>query len=418
MARILLSAYACEPGKGSEPGLGWMWATGLAALRHDVWVITRAANQPAIEADATSVHFHGLQFVYCDLPGWARRWKRLPGGTSVYYFLWQWLAFCTARRLNRAQRFDCVHHVTFVSLRAPSFMGLLGIPFYFGPVSGGECIPRRLRRDMSLRARAFEWLRDAANLMVRIDPLTRMAIRQADRVYLTSWESLILIPARHRFKCEVTLAIGMTSEQLGLSARASNRFGPKLRCLYVGRLLEWKGVDIALRAMQRLKQQGVPAHLTLVGEGPAQRQLQKHADRLGINKQLAWIPWLTYAEVQRLYQEHDVFLFPSLRDSGGMVVLEALAHGLPVVCLGLGGPARIVDRRCGRVVETAGRNFDELANAIAQHVRELAQNPGLRQSLSIDARRRAWDFEFSKLIATIYCADTSAQAAATEVALA
>jgi glycosyltransferase involved in cell wall biosynthesis len=409
MSRILLSAYACEPGKGSEPAVGWMWATGLASLKHEVWVITRAANRIAVERGLRYRETNNLHFVYCDLPSWARRWKKLPGGIYLYYFLWQWLAFLAARRLNRVQHFACVHHVTFVSLRAPSFMGWLGIPFYFGPVCGGERVPWALRRSMTQRAQAFELARDCANLLARFDPLLSIAYRRARRIYLASRDSITLVPRRFRHKCEVQLAVGITPEQLGFSCRAAASSNPTLRCLYVGRLLEWKGLEIALRAMQRMKARGVPAHVTLIGDGPARATLYSLALQLGIGDAITWLPWLEHGEVQRQFHQYDVFLFPSLRDSGGMAVLEALAHGLPVICTDLGGPANIVNNRCGRVVAVADRTSQAIANEIAKHLGELANNRGLRQSLSIHARRRAWDFEVRRVIEAVYAgSDTTA----------
>ena len=93
---------------------------------------------------------------------------------------------------------------------------------------------------------------------------------------------------------------------------------------------------------------------TIVGDGPARSGLQRLAAELGVNDAVRWVPWVPHAELHEHYYQHDVLLFPSLRDSGGMVVLEALAHGLPVVCTDLGGPGVIVNERCGRVVQNGG----------------------------------------------------------------
>lgn len=406
MSRILLSAYACEPGKGSEPAVGWMWANELAAAGHEVWVITRESNRSSIEAHILSRRPSGLHFEYCDLPRWARGWKKLSGALYVYYFLWQCLAFGKARSLHRTYRFDRVHHVTFVSLRAPSFMGWLGIPFYFGPVSGGEAVPPALRRSMTRRARAFEFARDCANWLARFDPLMRTAFRQAQQIYLTSTDSLKLVPQKDLDKCEVRLAVGLTLEQLGLSRRKLVGGRRELRCLYVGRLLEWKGLHLALMAMQRLHRQGIDVNLSIIGDGPAKASLQSLATQLGIASRISWRPWLPHERVQKQFHEHDLFLFPSLRDSGGMAVLEALAHGLPVVCTYLGGPGVIVNNRCGRVVVTENKCAHEIADELAACLRELAANPGLQRALSIEARRRAWDFQFRRLVEAIYPAPT------------
>lgn len=402
MPRILLSAYACEPGKGSEPAVGWMWATELAAAGHEVWVLTRQANRRSIEAHMPSPKPTRLHFEYCDLPRWARGWKKLPGGIYVYYFLWQALAFRAARTLHRSCRFDLVHHVSFVSMRAPSFMGRLSIPFYFGPVSGGECVPKLLRASMSLRARAFEFVRDCANFLTRFDPLMRSAFRQAERIYVTSRDSFNLIPQTYHAKCEVRLAVGQTRQQLGMTGRQPASSRGELRCVYAGRLLEWKGLHLVFRAMQRLQAPAVAVHLTIIGDGPARASLQKLAADLGIAHLLTWYPWLPHDEAQSKLHDHDVFVFPSLRDSGGMAVLEALAHGLPVVCTDLGGPAAIVSERCGRLIMTKNKSANTIADDLAEQLRELAENPGLRHSLSIAARPRAWEFEFSRLVQTIY----------------
>ena len=281
-------------------------------------------------------------------------------------------------------------------------MGWLGIPFYFGPVSGGECAPRLLRRNMTQPARAFEFARDCANWLTPCDPLMRATFRQATRIYVTSRESLNLVPQKYRDKCEVHLGIGVTRQQLALSRRSPADSERELRCVYVGRLLEWKGLHLALLAMQRLAAQAAPVGLTIIGDGPAKASLQWLAKRLCITSCITWHSWLPYEKVQTELYQHDVFVFPSLRDSGGMAVLEALAHGLPVVCTALGGPATIVTNRCGRLIAAENRSANMIAGDLADHLRELAENPRLRRSLSIAARRRAWEFEFRRLVEAIY----------------
>src|SRR5690349_24670923 len=127
--RVLLSAYACEPGKGSEPAVGWNWATQMVRAGHEVWVITRANSQQTIDASGEAEAFPNLHFVYVDLPPAIRRFKKGRRGMTLYYILWQWVAYRAASKLVRQHHFDYVHHVTFVAVRHPSFMGMLGLPF-------------------------------------------------------------------------------------------------------------------------------------------------------------------------------------------------------------------------------------------------------------------------------------------------
>jgi glycosyltransferase involved in cell wall biosynthesis len=402
MSRVLLSAYACEPGKGSEPEVGWMWATELAAAQHEVWVITRAANRAAIEACAALRRLPSLHFVYFDLPAWLRRWKRGNRGVHWYYALWQWGAYRIARRLTKRVRFDRVHHVTFVSLRAPSFMGLLGLPFVLGPVSGGECVPRLLRRGMSRSARLREWLRDLANHATRIDPLMRHSFRNAERILLATPESRTLVPQAFHDKCMVQLGVGLSRQYLGWTGPGGRTHEPALRLLYAGRLLEWKGVDLALRAVRAVRDRGVELQFTIVGHGSAEPGLRRLAADLAVEDCVRWLQWLPQLELEQQYYLHDALLFPSLRDSGGMVVLEALAHGLPVICTDCGGPGTIVTERCGRVIKTAARRTEDVVVALADALLELSSDRALLKKLGRAARTRAWDFDFHRVVTRVH----------------
>src|ERR1700737_2271302 len=119
--RILVSAYACQPGKGSEQGVGWNWVRQIATT-HEVWVITRAKNCTPVERELARHPMPNAHFAYFDLPRWARFWKKGSRGMHLYYYLWQFAAYLFARRLHREIGFDVVHHVTFVNYWMPSFL--------------------------------------------------------------------------------------------------------------------------------------------------------------------------------------------------------------------------------------------------------------------------------------------------------
>jgi len=384
--RVLLSAYACEPRKGSEPGVGWNWALGLARAGHDVWVLTRANNRDAVEQALRDAPEPNLHFVYYDLPAWARWWKRGGRGVRTYYLLWQWGAYRCARRLCRKTQFDLVHHITFGVFRHPSFMGGLGLPFVFGPVGGGETAPHALRRSFPVRGHLVDLARDLANWLVRFDPLMASVYRRAAVTLCKTAETLHCIPGRYRDKCRVHLEVGMQAEAQPVPRRrgAPERF----RVLYVGRLVYWKGLHLGMMAFARLLVRHPEAHLTVVGSGPDQAWLHGLARRLGIETSVTWIPWLEREAVLQIYPRHDVFLYPSLHESSGNVVLEALAGGLPVVCMKLGGPAELVDDTCGvRVV--AGQSA-QVVRGLARALGALADEPRLLQRMSHSAMWRAY----------------------------
>jgi glycosyltransferase involved in cell wall biosynthesis len=402
--KILLSAYACHPTTGSESRLGWQWAQQLAARGHEVWIITRRVNQAAIErALATAGQPDGLHFLYYDC-GALLPWLRLLKARFryFYYYAWQWGAYQVVRQAHAAQQFDLVHHVTWVQFRAPSFMGRLGVPLVFGPVAGGEAAPWALRGVIGPRQWIVDLLRDAWTLFARFDPMVRRTYREATRINTATPETLARLPAFARAKARTQLAIAYEPPVSLASDGVSRSNLSGLRLLFVGRFLGLKGMTLGLTAFAGLVRHFPDATLTLVGSGPAGRAWRKLSSALGIDAQVRWIDWLPVAEVETLYAKHDALLFPSLHDSGGMVVLEAMARGLPVVCLALGGPGVIVDETCGFKVVVEGRSRGEVEAALMQALERLAAQPELIEELGRGARRRVGQFNWDCLIANTF----------------
>lgn len=405
--RILLSAYACEPGKGSEPGVGWNWALALVRRGHEVWVLTRCNNRAAIEhtlANGNLSDLKKLHFIYYDVPKWMSWWKKGGRGVHFYYFLWQWGAYFLAKKWHREIKFELVHHVTFVSVRQPSFMGNLGIPFIFGPVAGGESTPWRLRKNFGLRGWMTDAIRDLTNLMVCYDPFMLMTFSQARHIYATSEQTRKLITQRYQEKTSVQLAIAL--EQKNTYELAEGEFSKinksSVRLLYVGNFLDLKGMQLGMPAFAKLLKVTPNARLTMVGKGPDEAFWRHMAKQIGIDKQIDWVPWVRQSELVQIYCSHDVMLFPSLRDSGGMVVLEAMSHGLPVVCLKLGGPGVLVDDSCGRAVDVAGTDVETAISKLAEALIELAASPVLRKSLGVGAQHKAKELTWDAAVSSIY----------------
>ncbi|MBN2570118.1 MAG: glycosyltransferase family 4 protein [Deltaproteobacteria bacterium] len=405
--KILLSAYACEPNKGSEPGVGWHWAIELARLGHEVFVLTRANNRPVIEDALRKKPVTNIRFIYYDLPDWARFWKKGQRGVHLYYLLWQWGAYRVAKLLHANELFDYVHHITFGVVRHPSFMGNLGIPFIFGPLGGGERTPWRLRWGYGLRGILTDALRDILNLLIKIDPLMLRAFQQASIIYVKTPQSRTVIPRRFWSKTKVMIEIGVNLESYGYLHTGNTDHSTQIRILYVGRFLYLKGMHLGLRAFAELLKISPDARLTLVGNGPDERRWHFLSDKLPIAGQINWVPWMHQDDLNNLYRQHDVFLFPSLHDSSGNVVLEAMAFGLPVVCLDLGGPGVIVDEICGWKVSTEGKTADDVVNDLAEGLIRLAGDDALRERYGKNAAERIQThFTWERVVRNVY-ADVS-----------
>ncbi len=333
--RILAFAYACEPGKGSEPGAGWAWSRALAGLG-ETWVVTRANNRTSIEAGLPDLPERDrLHFVYVDLPRWARSWKRGQRGLRLYYMLWQAAALRSGRRLHLQEPFDLVWHVTLANAWLGSLAPLVGDPFVYGPVGGGIGLHWRLLPALGLRGSAYELARAAARIGARtLNPLARLAWRRARCILVQNPETRDWLPARHRGKVLILPNV-LLERSLNDGRPIARRAMPSSTALYAGRLLPLKGVALAIRAMDWLPSW----RLLICGTGWDEARLRRLAERTHVSDRVEFLGWLPRPEVLRLMAEGaDVFVFPSLHDEGPWAVAEALAAGLPVVCLRTGGP--------------------------------------------------------------------------------
>ena len=385
-------------------------------MGHEAWVLTRASRRPEIEAELRKNPYpQNLKFVYYDLPRRARWWKSKNRGLRLYYLLWQWKAFRLAERLHREQRFERVHHITFGSIRQPSFMGNLGIPFTFGPLGGGETAPWRLRLGYPWSGLVLDALRDLMNGLIALDPLMRAAFRQAESVYVTTRQGIRLVPRGQRHKVAVQLAVGSEAEAAPAHRVGTPATGPRsgLRVLFVGRLVYWKGMHLGFRSFARFAERHPDARLTVVGSGPQEGTWRRSVEGLGIEDKVEWISWIDRDRVMKLYRDHDLFLFPSLHDSGGAVVLEALEACLPVVCLDLGGPGSIVDDTCGLVIATGGRSESEVVEALAAAMAELRTDDRLHSRLSEGGPRRAAALGWGEQVRQLYSQASSPPISAT-----
>ena len=399
--KVLLAAYACEPLRGSEPLVGWQWALEIKRLGHSLWVLTRSNNQRAIESYEAEHGSTGIHFVYCDLPSPLLRLKRLPAGIYPYYYAWQFAAFFTARRLQRSIGFDRVHQLTFVSVRFPTFMPLIGVPSIVGPMGGGERSPKQLRASLGFRFWLLEGWRGFALLMHRFDPFRALGLTCATQLYATTSESVDTLPWWVRRRTQVLPAIACDGAEPSMDRQPTEGH---IELLYAGLHKDWKGLRLGMRALKEAQLASKSTfHLTVVGRGKDHQRWRREVEYLGMTEQVEFIDWMPREQLLRLYETKDAFLFPSLHDSGGFVVLEAMARGLPVICLACGGPGLSVDSSSGHCQPVEGLSSEQIITGLAEGILAL-EDPGQREKWSQGARRRTDHLSWRHLVGSIYSA--------------
>jgi glycosyltransferase involved in cell wall biosynthesis len=362
----------------------------MASKNNDVWVLTRPVGQRAIARELESLPRTTINMVYHKLPDpFDRILMNFLRGLPHYY-LWHLTSLRAIRRLNREVRFDLAHQVTYVSFRFPSSLAWSGIPFVQGPIAGAEDSPWRFIASMGFRGALQNILRSASNKLVRFDPSVRWTFRKARVVLVATTGTLNALPRSVKPKCQLFPAVGsptmhLDSPGFGLAQTPAN--GNAIRLLYVGELRFLKGVQFLLKALPRCHARGVAASVTLIGDGPFSKALQRLAQSLDIEESVSFRERLPRAAVLEEYAKFDAFVFPSLRDSGGFAVLEAMVARLPVICLDIGGPQMTVTADTG--IRIKANDPRQVVEDLAEAILTLAGDPILRRRLGDAGFQRA-----------------------------
>lgn len=380
--KLLISAYACRPHEGSEPGIGWNLAKELAQT-HQVWVLTRANNQAAIATELAAHPIPNLQVLYCDLPQWIQTLNRGQKLVHLHYYLWQIVAYRVARKLHATVQFDLVHHITYVRYWSPSFLSLLPLPFVWGPVGGGEATPRGFWADLGTRGVVYELLREGIHRISELDPFLWLTARRSAIAYATTSDTATCLRRLGAKRVEVLSQLGLGEADLDSLQQLATTTPP--RFISIGRLLHWKGFHLGLQAFA---QADLPKEVEywVVGDGPERQNLEALAQQLGIGDRVTFWGKLPRQDTLQKLSECSVLVHPSLHDSGALVCAEAMATGRPVICLDQGGPALQVTAETG--FKVSANNPASTTTEIAQAMRHLATDATLWQRMSQAGRQR------------------------------
>lgn len=383
--KVLMSAYSCEPGVGSERGVGWNVAIETSKY-NEVWVLTRPdESKEAIEAELKLNPVPNLHFVYFTLPFWkdSLRWGQ-SGAMQLHYYLWQVQAYFVAKKLHRDINFDVAHHVTFVKYSSPSFLSFLPIPFIWGPVGGGESAPMAFWADFSFKNKLYESLRWLWRSIGELDPFVRRTARRSAIAYATTEDTAVRLRQMGAPRVEISAETAMSSQDIRQLSECPPPVAEPFRFISIARLLHWKGFHLGLRAFA---QANLPnAEYWILGEGPEHARLHALAKDLEISHKVKLWGLQPREVVLKKLAQCSALVHPSLHDSGGWVCLEAMVAGRPVICLDLGGPAQQVTAETG--IKVPVHDVDHTIQALAEAMLQIAGSAELRIHMGLAGQER------------------------------
>lgn len=398
---ILVSAYACNPKRGSEEAVGWTWVNTIAST-HRVTVLTAAHHEADIRAvcDADA----NPRFIFVPQRWWHYRptpfWRTIENSIAkpimnLAYAAWLRDAHGVARRLVARDDFDLVHQLTYVGFRFPGHLWKLGLPYVWGPIGGLENTPWRLLPVLGPGGAFYYAGRNLINSAHRrwlSSP--RRAARAAGPGLIAATDGIARgLTALYGVGC-ATIGEVVAPLELSPDAAPSRSPGDPLRVVWSGLHLPGKALNLLLDAVARLPA-GMALELHILGDGPRRAAWQKRARRLGVNGRCVWYGQLPRDEALGIMARSHVLAITSLKDLTSTVLLEGLALGLPVICPDHCGFSGVVTDACG--IRLPALSGAMLRGGLADGLMRLEADEDLRCQMGWAALARARDFGSDRL---------------------
>ncbi len=395
---VLIIAYACEPNKTSEPGVGWNFSKEIANF-YDTIVLTRANNKEGIE----SAPEDSRKYMYYDLPAIFKILKKkLPLGTQFYYMFWQWGAYMFIRKFfkDANNKVDAVHHLTFGNtwISPPSF--LLKKKFIWGPIGGGDFIPYNFLREMGPIAVIRQTIYYLLNQSSRISPFSYNLRHTASAVIFrtkSSYNSFANNSVKHiEIICETA-----SPDKEAKNLKKHSEF---ISAICVGRLIYGKGFIYAVKGFHQYLNNGGKGQLEILGDGAEYKNIKNYIDKYHLSDKIIMRGFVDNNIVKETMNRANILMHPSFSEGGSWAIMEAMSFGLPVICLDASGPKDMVTPNCGALLSMDSP--EQLVKDIAMELKKFSQDEKYYLNLSKNAQDRiatqyTWD-KRGEQIASVY----------------
>ncbi|OQW91306.1 MAG: glycosyl transferase [Beggiatoa sp. IS2] len=404
---VLLSAYQCAPSMEAVSEIGWQWYTRLTQ-RVPVTLVTHIRNKRILLAAGAPLPNSEIIFIDTEWfagPLFHLATKLFPEDehaifllTSLDFYVYDWVAVKHLRAYQRAgAHWDIAQAVTPVSPIAATRLHVLKCPLVLGPWNGGlktpTVFPEVIGKDR-------HWIYPIRHLGYVVDWLAGTT-KHAELILAATQATWQSIPTRCHSRCLHFLENGV---DLHLFAPAPWPSPPSnqnpLRIVFVGRLQRFKGLTLLLEAIARVKD-SLLIELMVVGGGILEREWRTLAERLGISQLVKWYGYATAKQVVNELHKAHVLCLPSVRESGGAVILEAMACARPVLTIAYGGPKEVVDDRVGRALPPTGTAA--IIDGLVESFRDIVIHPEAWRQRGENGRKRAetlysWDAKIDQIL--------------------
>ena len=396
--KVLLGCYACDPGYGSEPGMGWNFVSNIAKY-HDVHAIVEKGEFEETLTRFVAEHPKAVQNItFHFVPRTHHNTLRKIWPPSYYWFYraWHRKAYKLAVELDKKENFDIVHQVTISGFREPGFLWKLGKPFIWGPLGGFTDTPWCLLRCLGFGGAIHFGIRNIINgIQKRWGSSARAAARHSAAILTSTTKAVEEI---RRFWGRDAVLMNEVGFETGHQQACSppHKKGAPLRICWAGEHIPRKALDLLLHALPHCKEK---MELHVLSKGPRMEAWKKLTRKLGLDDIVTFHGFVPREEAFRIMSSSHVFCITSVREDTSTVVFEAFRYGLPIIALDHCGFSTVIDETCG--IKIPIRSHKQVISDYARHLDFLASHEVERQRLSAGAQSRCHLFTWEAKMNTL-----------------
>lgn len=353
--KIFVSAYACEPGLGSEIGVGWHWV--LEMSKHfELWVLTRKSNQNNIEKWMSEHdNQYDIHFVYYDLPKALRFWKKGLRGVRTYYMMWQSLTNRIVKKTMQENDIKIYHLLTYGnSLWKASRYGMKQF-FVWGPTGGVDYISGKFTSYYGVKFKIRELIRGIIIKTLNINLGFQKRCKNADLILCKSESMYEAIPAQYRKNAKLFTDCAVDENLLEKPRHESKEI---INFITVGRLDAWRNFDVLVEAFTKAYEKNNNIRLKIVGNGDDADRIKKLINIREMDEVIEMTGHVHIEEYYKLMRASDVVINPSYKEGAVTMAFDTLAMSKPLICIDTGGYTRHFSDKCAVILQRGSR--DEL----------------------------------------------------------
>lgn len=396
----LISAYSVNPYKGSEDSIGWNWVLQYEKNYKEgdrIILLTKKFNEKDTRKGLEEFNIQHVELVIVDVPN-ALNWFREKHSAfhHMYYILWQHWAWLWVK--HSGIRFDVIHHVTMNDYRIPSEMyKAKGAKVIWGPMGGAQVTPRPLK--VYEKNQLVASFREFVNKSCSWNPFYKKALRSYYKIYCINNETQKQISRIVGKDVPLMPELALRDEYKNLPIRKGNN--DILKIVFVGRLIGKKGIAFLVDALS-LMPTDMNRELLIFGDGDDHALIEKQIADSGIGKNVKLMGNRPLNQIAEAYQQADVFVLPSLRETSGNVLLEAMAYAVPIVAFDTSFCRLLKEVDCGVFINTE-QALDNIKEDYCKAIVTLGQDKELAKQMGMNGykyvnSKLTWDEKYRIIV--------------------